>query len=364
MGDGPGRIPVGALLVKRCARRDLEECATLRAERVQCGRGDLGGERADGIGQPEGAKHLVGQQLRHLLAGGFLQRQAEQHVVGVRVVPVGSRLVEQRLIDGVLQHLVDGPAPERVGVEGFVHLGVADDVIDVARGHLGQLAQRDLVGVGDLRQIFRELVVEAQLLLVDEFEQQGGDVGDRDRAVAEVHVGGRGHAGHRLADGLGDDLLPVDGDADDDRLQVLCAMVSRTTRITASASAVSVVGDGVSPGSAPGAQPVSRTRAQSAESRRRTTGIPGSWQSDRADCVNQHTSGHSHRVCPGRVVPHAGERGNSHWDLPAWSEGNAGRSPRPRGDLLRSPRHRGGGARPRRSPVLRRLARRCRPEAA
>ena len=41
-----------------------------------------------------------------------------------------------------------------------------------------------------------------------------------------------------------------------------CAMVSRTTRITASALAVSVVGLRASVGSAPGAQPASRARAQ------------------------------------------------------------------------------------------------------
>ena len=75
-----------------------------------------------------------------------------------------------------------------------------------------------------------------------------------------------------------------------------CAMVSRTMRITASALAFSVVEVGDSVGSAPGAQPVSRTRTQIATRRRRTTGMPGSWQSDRRDCVNWPSIGHPRGV--------------------------------------------------------------------
>ena len=207
---------------------------------------------------PRGSKHLLGQQLRHLFAGCLLQRQPEQHVVGVRVVPIGSGLVEQRLGDGVLQNLVDGPASERIGVQRVVHLGVADDVIDVARRHLGQLTQGHPVGVGYLGQELRQLVVEAHLLLVDELEQQRGDVGDGDRAVAKVHIGSCGHARHRLAHGLGDDLLPVDRDTDDDRLQVLGRhrVAHRPHhRIGLGRVGVGLV-EGGSPGRAPGAQPV------------------------------------------------------------------------------------------------------------
>jgi hypothetical protein len=103
---------------------------------------------------------------------------------------------------------------------GLVHRGVADDVVDIAGRHLCQLAERHLFCVRYLGQPFRQFVVEAHLLLVDELEQQCGNIGDRDGAVAEVHGGRRGYSGHRLADGLGDDLLAVDGHPHDDRLQV------------------------------------------------------------------------------------------------------------------------------------------------
>ncbi len=65
----------------------------------------------------------------------------------------------------------------------------------------------------------------------------GGIVGDRDRAVAKVHVGGGGHAGHGVADGPRDDLFAGRGNPDDHRFRCACAMKSRTTRITASALA-------------------------------------------------------------------------------------------------------------------------------
>jgi hypothetical protein len=136
------------------------------------------------------------------------------------VVPVRPRLVQEWLIDRVLQQIVDRPALERIRIQGVVHLGVADDVVDVSGCHPGQLIQRDTVGMRYLGQPIRQLVVEAHLSFVDELEQQGGDVGDGDRAVAEVHVGGRGYAGHRLADGLGDYVIAVDGHAHDDGLEV------------------------------------------------------------------------------------------------------------------------------------------------
>jgi len=64
------------------------------------------------------------------------------------------------------------------------------------------------------------------------------------------------------------------------------AIVSRTIRITASALLVSVVLVGDSGPTAAGVQLVNTTRAHIAVMRRRTTGMPGSWQSNPVECVN------------------------------------------------------------------------------
>ena len=151
----------------------------------------------------------------------LLERQAEDQVVGVRVVPVRARRVQQRLDVTVVQELFGRPLAERVGVELASTSGVPDHVVGVAGGHLGELAEGDLVAVRDLRQPLREPCRrELTLLLVDEDEEQRGDVGDGDGAVAEVHVDRGGYAGHRLAVRLGDDLLAVDGHPHDDRPEV------------------------------------------------------------------------------------------------------------------------------------------------
>ena len=58
------------------------------------------------------------------------------------------------------------------------------------------------------------------------------------------------------------------------------------------------------------------------------------------------------------------ERDNPHTDLPVWCDGQSGRTPGPRAELLRGPCRRGRGVRGRGLRVLHRLARRPRPEGA
>jgi len=121
---------------------------------------------------------------------------------------------------------------------------------------------------------FESLFVEADLVLVDEFEQKRGDIGDRDGAVAEVHGRGGWHARHRLADCQGGPLATVVGDPHDGRLECDCFTTSLTMRITASALADSVGVAGDSDCRAADAQLVSRTSAHSRVVARKMTGIP------------------------------------------------------------------------------------------
>jgi hypothetical protein len=110
--------------------------------------------------------------------------------------------------------------PVRVVFDHHVDREIPEYVVGVATRHLRELTERDLVALGDLRNPLRGLVVQAHLLLIDEHQQQGGDVGDRHRAIPEVHVGGGGNTGHRLAIRLGVDLLASDGDPHDGGPQV------------------------------------------------------------------------------------------------------------------------------------------------
>jgi hypothetical protein len=73
----------------------------------------------------------------------------------------------------------------------------------------------------EVRQPFRDLVVQAHLLLVDQHEQQRGHVRLGNGAVPEVHIGGGRNAGHGFTHGLADDLLPVDRHLDQHRPQML-----------------------------------------------------------------------------------------------------------------------------------------------
>ncbi|CKS00441.1 Uncharacterised protein [Mycobacterium tuberculosis] len=62
---------------------------------MQGGLGDGGGIGVGGGREAQGGKDLALQQGWHVLAGGPLQRQPQQEVIGVRVVPVGARVVKQ-----------------------------------------------------------------------------------------------------------------------------------------------------------------------------------------------------------------------------------------------------------------------------
>ena len=202
--------------------------------------GDRCSARVLGVLQSERIQHLLLQQVVHRPAGGLLDHQPEDHVVRVRVVPVRAGLVDQRLVGAVRDQLRRGPLPERLRVLGIGHQRVGD-VVGVAGGHLGELADRHLVGVPQVREVRRHLVVQAERTLFLQQQRQRGDVGDGDGAVAEVHGGGGRHAGHRLADRLGEDLLITRVTRTITARRCADARTLSTTRRTASAWAGSAL---------------------------------------------------------------------------------------------------------------------------
>ena len=68
-----------------------------------------------------------------------------------------------------------GPLPERVGVQRLLELRILHEV-RVAGRHVGQHAQRDRLGVGQVGQPGGERIVERDHLLVDQSQQQRGDM--------------------------------------------------------------------------------------------------------------------------------------------------------------------------------------------
>ena len=165
-------------------------------------------------GEAQRIQHALLHQLLHRLPGGGLQRQAEDEVVGVGVFPVGARREQARLGEAVGDDLVRGEAPERVGQER-VQRSPAPHVVAVAGGHVREHPEGGRVRLGQVGQVGGDRVVEADRAVVDQGQHQGGDEGDGDRPVPEVHVGGGRHARHRLAECLGHHLLAVDRDAED-----------------------------------------------------------------------------------------------------------------------------------------------------
>lgn len=198
---GPRGVPEGGLLVE----------AALRGEGVQDRARDVGGEVVLRVAQAEGAGDPLLHEPVDAGAGDLLQRGDEEDVVGVGVAPAGPRLVPEGVLEGVGDELGRGPLAEGVclqlGEEGRV-----GDVVVESRGVGGQHPQGDPVRLGQVGQPPLHGVVEVDPALLDELEEGRGDVGEGHGAGPEVHVRLGGDAGHGLAQGVGDDLVSVDGD--------------------------------------------------------------------------------------------------------------------------------------------------------
>jgi hypothetical protein len=187
---------------------------------VQHRLGDLRRRPGDGVGQAHRTEDLLLQGDVQRLAGDLLQGLAQDDVVRVRVVPVRPRREHPRRGQTDLDLLLGGPLAEGIGVDLLNQLWVLYEV-GVAGRHISQHTQRDLLGVGQVGQPGGQGIVETNDSLVDQPQQERGHIRDGDGPIPEVHVSRGRHAGHRLTQRRGHDLLPVDGHAHDDRLDRL-----------------------------------------------------------------------------------------------------------------------------------------------
>ncbi len=200
------------LLVEGNARADAEVAPPLGAEAVHHWFRDAGRAAGARFVQAHGREDEPVDRGGEVEARDPLQHPAEDHVVGMAIAPVAARLEHGRGCHADAGQLRGAPLPERVGHEPMQHLGLVD-VVGIARGHVGEVAQRDRAGAGQLGKPVRQLVVERDLVLVHQFQQQRRDVGEGHGAVAEMHRAGGGNAGHRLAERLLVDDPSVHADA-------------------------------------------------------------------------------------------------------------------------------------------------------
>jgi hypothetical protein len=150
-----------------------------------------------------------------------LDHPGEEVEVRVRVVEAGAGSADQRPCEGDVQQLLRGPLPEGVAVELGDEGGVLLDPVGIAGGRAGEHPQGHPTGVRQTGEPLGDRVVERQPPLILELEDEVDDVGDRDRADAEVHPRVRRHAGHRFARCGGGERAVADVDAQQRRAKVL-----------------------------------------------------------------------------------------------------------------------------------------------
>ncbi len=166
------------------------------------------GEQA--VGHPERAQDPPGDLLAVPAPGGLLDQQAQQRVVGVGVLPLGSRREVRRVRgrgrdqlargDGALQSPVGHPGAEDRRVEQLGEDPAAlVGRIPQARGVVEQLADRDVRAAGyQAGQVLLHGVVQTDSVLADQLQDGGGDEHFGHAARPEAAVAAHGRAGRQV----------------------------------------------------------------------------------------------------------------------------------------------------------------------
>ncbi len=139
--------------------------------------------------RPRGVRNSDLYERRHRLAGGLLDDQAEQEVVGVGVEVA---LARRELVAGLAdlgEHLVGRPDAGRVGEDGGGHSRNREDVHHSAR-MVEQLADRDLVRVVERGDVLGQWIVEADRPAQCQPADERRDEGLADAPEREERVGG------------------------------------------------------------------------------------------------------------------------------------------------------------------------------
>jgi hypothetical protein len=125
-------------------------------------------------------------------------------VWGILLAGAG-REVHLAASDRVVDQFLVRKSPKRLGQLQFQEV-VHAYVVDVA-GRVGhQHSHRYLIGGQELREPARDLVVQADMPLLDQHQQERRHEGLGDPADAIVHIGGGRHGRHRVAHGHRQDL--------------------------------------------------------------------------------------------------------------------------------------------------------------
>ena len=152
----------------------------------------------------ERPEEAVLEDRRERLAVDLLGDEAEQVVVGVVIFVLGARREFRRPLERHAQDLVRGPHLVRIVVEALRKLRRIGE-IEEAGPHLEELADRDLVPVGNAFDIFRDRIVEAQFAFLDHLHDRGRGHRLGVRGGAEVGVGARRVRGAKLGRSIAED---------------------------------------------------------------------------------------------------------------------------------------------------------------
>ena len=138
----------------------------------------------------ERPEQAVLEDGREGLAVELLGDEPEQVVVGIAVFVVGARSELGWPFERHAEDLVRGPHLFRVVVEALRKLRRAGE-IEEPGPHFQELADRDLVPVGNTFDVFRDRIVEAQFAFLDHLHDRGGGHRLGVRGGAEVGIGAR-----------------------------------------------------------------------------------------------------------------------------------------------------------------------------
>ena len=126
-------------------------------------------------------------------ARDLLDDDAEQHIGGVRIAPVGPRLVRQGLAGGL--HGLDELGGVAVGATVLQEPPRIDRrVVPQARCVAQHPPQAQPLGIGEVGQVDGEVVVQAELALMGELQDHGGGELLGDRADLADRAAGHGRA--------------------------------------------------------------------------------------------------------------------------------------------------------------------------
>ena len=139
----------------------------------------------------ERSEQTVLKDLGQRRAFDLFDYEAEQEIVRVAIEEFRARSEHRRTLERDGEHFLRGPDPARVMVEAFQKLRRVGD-LGQAAPHLQEVADRNVVPIGNALDILRDRIVEAQLSFLGQQHGHGGRHRLGVRGDPEMRVAGRG----------------------------------------------------------------------------------------------------------------------------------------------------------------------------